>query len=807
MAHDVRPEMREHRTRAIFECSLEVLAGGDSLAATAQPLVCAAALALEASWTWLLLFDSKDAPHLAFRYPPLSPPVSPRKLAQEFGPGHPFVKAAQSRLETIARLDGSQLDEGTSDVLLLPLILPGYRGLLAAGFPSAEAFPGDTEAMQRLLRKLEAALAVSIYREGQARSSCRRELVAAILTAVGGTLGIDETAERALDAIKRTTRWPSARLWMREEGGSQISLIGDQDDRHPITDPGRLVREAFETGRTAFSRPLEEGAAEWQGVELAVPLGGRGAWVLWCATTGAAPFGLADARLAEEAARALYAPLCRSLAYDAAESQRLRFEALNEQAADILVATDTKGTIEYVNQAFSSHTGWARHEALGRNVGFLRSGVHTSDVYRSLWETILSGQVFRGVLVNRKRSGDLYYEEKTITPIRDARGRITHFVSVGRDITQRIVTDARQTELQSRLQEAVAEWSATFDAVPFPILLLDPAGVVLRANRATRELLGLPWKEIVGRPLPALSEEPWPAIKKAFRRLGARSGSFALAEVRGPSAAHWDVTANVLQGDVLKDHIIILARDITPLVKLQQSLRSSQTMAALGSLVAGVAHEVRNPLFAISATIEAFENEFANVDGFAEYRRVLAEETRRLTGFMQELLEFGRPLSTSLSPGSVTEVILRAMRSCEIIARTSGVTLHSHIADGLPEILMERRRLEEVFHNLIENAIQHSPSGGTVTVAASVTVSEDLPVIRVSIEDEGPGVDAADEQHLFEPFFTRRRGGTGLGLAIVKRIAEEHCADVQLSNGRDGGALALVQLPVPLTLDSVHPDR
>jgi len=118
-----------------------------------------------------------------------------------------------------------------------------------------------------------------------------------------------------------------------------------------------------------------------------------------------------------------------------------------EHSADLVMITDRAGIIEYVNPAFETLTGYESQEVVGRNPRILKSGHQSSDLYEHLWQTILAGQVYRGVMVNRKKNGDLYYIEKTITSLRDADGRITHFISNDRDITER-------RRLESQLQQA-----------------------------------------------------------------------------------------------------------------------------------------------------------------------------------------------------------------------------------------------------------------------------------------------------------------------------------------------------------------
>ncbi len=126
-----------------------------------------------------------------------------------------------------------------------------------------------------------------------------------------------------------------------------------------------------------------------------------------------------------------------------AEAQMSKLSRALEQSADAALISDPQGTIEYVNPAFERMTGYRRGELIGRNTRMFRSDKHDAAFYEKLWRTILAGEVFREVFVNRRKDGSLYYEEKTITPVKDHKGRITHFVATGQDVTQRVTDHQR----------------------------------------------------------------------------------------------------------------------------------------------------------------------------------------------------------------------------------------------------------------------------------------------------------------------------------------------------------------------------
>jgi signal transduction histidine kinase len=245
--------------------------------------------------------------------------------------------------------------------------------------------------------------------------------------------------------------------------------------------------------------------------------------------------------------------------------------------------------------------------------------------------------------------------------------------------------------------------------------------------------------------------------------------------------------------DSIGSMVELLARRYESVVALQESLGRSERLSAMGALVGGVAHEVRNPLFGISAALDAYEEELAQ-PGLATLAEALRQEVTRLTQLMAELLELGKPVVVTPSPARLDELLAQALAARGGAAERAGVRLHGDFSAAMPPVAMDRSRLRQVFENLIDNAVQHSPQGGTVTVAAAATDGA-AGGVECRVEDEGPGFRPEDLAVVFEPFFTRRDGGTGLGLSIVQRIVHEHGGEVTAANRPQGGAVVIVRLP------------
>lgn len=228
--------------------------------------------------------------------------------------------------------------------------------------------------------------------------------------------------------------------------------------------------------------------------------------------------------------------------------------------------------------------------------------------------------------------------------------------------------------------------------------------------------------------------------------------------------------------------------------ELRAQLERRRRADEMSTFVAGVAHEVRNPLFAITANLQALQEETDKAAVFDEYFGWIQSSAIRLQVLMQDLLDYARPTSTQLAPGRLHEVIERSVAGCSALASRTGVELRIDGATDSPEILMDPQQLDQVFTNLIENAIAMSPP--KATVRTSVYPEPTFGVV-CAVEDSGPGFSPEEIERGFEPFFTRRKGGTGLGLAVVRRIMDGHGGTIDLGNRDTGGARVRLVFPPP----------
>jgi len=323
------------------------------------------------------------------------------------------------------------------------------------------------------------------------------------------------------------------------------------------------------------------------------------------------------------------------------------------------------------------------------------------------------------------------------------------------------------------------------------LLVVDGSGRVEIFNGAGRAMIGVK-SDPVGSDYQKVLAAFSPLVELIGECLStARPIVRRTVQVESAGTMHLGVTVSPL-GKPLPHGVICLFSDLTSVVELEEQLRLKETLARLGELTAGLAHEFRNGL----ATIHGYSR-LIDVDvltpKYRSYVEGIRQEADSLGKVVTNFLSFARPANIALSPVDLESVVRRATDDLryELPAETT-LTVDGTFADVLGDEVL----LRQVFGNLVRNAVEACEGAGvTPDIRIRGWVDDAHHSCRVSVEDNGPGIPEASRERIFQPFFTTRSQGTGLGLAIVQKIVVMHNGRVVVADARGGGASIQISIP------------
>jgi two-component system cell cycle sensor histidine kinase/response regulator CckA len=487
-----------------------------------------------------------------------------------------------------------------------------------------------------------------------------------------------------------------------------------------------------------------------------------------------------------------------------AEGELRKLSSAVEQSADIVVMTDRNGVIEYVNPAFETLTGYTREETVGRTPRILKSGRQDADFYQRMWAMLLAGKVFRGVLVNRKKNGKLYWAEKTITPIVDERGQLRNFIANDRDITQRRTAE-------EALKSSEERYRLLFERNLAGVYRTSAGEKFTEANDSLARMLGYEsGTELLGQDTADFFDNPIEreALKRELEAHG-QVVSYELHARRKDGSDTWALLSSTLlrdqQGNVAGREGTVL--DITERRGLEQQLLHSQKMDAVGQLAGGVAHDFNNLLMVISSYAELLADSIGG-NAKAQYQAgEILKAARRAAGLTRQLLAFSRKQVMSPRIMDLNTVLADIGR---MLPRLIGEDIRVEVRPGasLWKVKADPVQVEQVIMNLAVNARDAMPRGGHLVLETSnVELDEEyarrhvgvLPGehVMLTVSDTGCGIPADILPRIFEPFFTTKElsKGTGLGLPTVYGIVKQSGGSIWVYSEVDHGTVFKVYLP------------
>jgi PAS domain S-box-containing protein len=471
-----------------------------------------------------------------------------------------------------------------------------------------------------------------------------------------------------------------------------------------------------------------------------------------------------------------------------------RFKDLFETLQEGVYLADTDGQLEDVNPAFVRMLGYEnRDELLGCSLSkfFLQPEEWETERRQLAQSDVVHGHE----AMLRRRDGSALAALHASALIRDTAGRVRR-----RQGTLVDISDRRQIE--TRLQREQEFARRLVESFPDLVIALDREGRYTFVSPRSRELLGFSAEELIGSQFSELIEpqsrkEVQTFVDAIISGQCANGSTEFLARRNDGEPRLFRATASPLMdlsGRIAG--VIAAARDITDSRRMEHQLIQSERLAAMGQMIAGVAHELNNPLTAVLGVTELLRDSIPD-DSARRQLEIAHRQARRAAQIVQSLLTFSRPPQPRKICLNLSELIQRSLQLHEHSLRSNRITVDFSAPPELPLILGDTSQLTQVFLNLIANAeqaIREIRDQGTLRIRVSRVADR----VVATFQDDGPGIRRDVLPKIFDPFFTTKRPGrgTGLGLSICLAILREHNGEIEAQAPPQGGSLFTIWLPI-----------
>ncbi len=489
------------------------------------------------------------------------------------------------------------------------------------------------------------------------------------------------------------------------------------------------------------------------------------------------------------------------------EEQLRKLSQAVEQSPATVVITDVMGNIEYVNRKFTQTTGYSPDEVLGQNPRILKGGDKPQAYYRKMWETLRSGYEWHGEFLNRKKNGELFWENALIAPMKNAAGAITHYIASKEEISER---KQSQEEMKGTLSLLNAALESTADG----ILVRNLSGETVIFNRRFTEMWRFTDSVLASRDDKQMRVSVLDQLKDPARFIELTEKAYLKPDDETRDILEFRdgrVFERVSRPQVVENEIVgrvISYRDITEHCILEQQLRQAQKMEAIGTLSGGIAHDFNNILTAIIGYANLIQMKLETSDPLQHFLSQLIAAADRASSLTKSLLAYSRKQPIHPVPVDVNGIVKKVDR---LLSRLIGedIDLVTALAGGAMTVLADGVQIEQILMNLATNARDALLEGGRLTIETEMVSLDDEFIRRhgygtvgryalISVSDTGCGMDRETVERIFEPFFTTKEvgKGTGLGLSIVYGIVTQHNGFVDVTSEPGVGTTFHIYLPL-----------
>ena len=342
------------------------------------------------------------------------------------------------------------------------------------------------------------------------------------------------------------------------------------------------------------------------------------------------------------------------------------------------------------------------------------------------------------------------------------------------------------------------------------VMSCRPDGTITIFNKTAQQIFGYREAEVLGRPCAAAfgPEAPLTRVVRDGLERGRTHSRLEFTVKRRDGATRWIG----LSSSVLRDKegqelgLTVLLTDLTEIMLLRRQVLLKESLATLGEMSAGIAHEFRNSLGAIRGFVRLLQRTLGEDGVGAGHVRDILAEIGQLEGVLKDFLSYARPVELQLAEASLGGLLEEAVASCREEIERAGITLSRHLPAEPAQVVLDPTLIKQALVNLIRNACEAMPNGGTLTVGGDLVAAEaaggagaDLEDrgqwVELLVADTGTGIPAADLERVFTPFYTTKDTGTGLGLAQVQKTVVAHGGRVEVESTEAVGSLFRVLLP------------
>ncbi len=484
------------------------------------------------------------------------------------------------------------------------------------------------------------------------------------------------------------------------------------------------------------------------------------------------------------------------------------FEAAVAQSPLAISITDIKANILYCNDSFTEVTGYTLEEITGKNESILSYKSTPKQVYQEMWQKLSAREPWKGMLVNRRKSGERYLAEVLIAPVLDGEGDISHYLGIHRDSTEMHTLEQRVANQKALIESVV-------DAAPDAIALLDHQQKVILDNHAYKKLVG---EMRSGEPAVTLLSALSAADPNFDAMMGQRqSFSDRVVECRLGSGGTlrwfncsgvWFSERSTEADDFFADndvpYLMLTVHEITTLKRQQDEIKHNAMRALMAEealnvsvreTLAAASYKLQEPLNLLNAAVAMMERRAGS--GERDSMLELLEQIHRQGNESLELLQQIMPVERGgYEPVNLNEIIHQVLQMATPRLLAEGITLSWQPVSELASIIGDARQLRVLFRHLVDNAIEAIVDAGGSQREIGISASEGDEWLQVTLCDSGDGIEGALQNKVFEPFYTTKGGRhTGMGLTMAQEAINAHAGTIEIDSGYGQGCCIKLRLP------------